>query len=120
MHDHLEDARKGQPIDAEQALSDEALEAGGLAPVKAWVRTRQSANAVRTQRHKEKLAAAGVRQLNLQAPEALHEALKEMAQAAREGRDWRAPALSDEARRVVEVMERGGVRARLIRWLVRR
>lgn len=119
MDRFIEDAEKGGPVDTDKALSDDELKAGGLREVAAWVRTKQSKNALRLKRHWEKQAAAGVKQLNLPAPAEMHAPLKAMVKAAREGRDWRAAVLSDEARQVVQALERGGWKARLLRWLAR-
>lgn len=83
--DYIEDAEQGQPLDVEQALTDQELEAGGLKPVKAWVRTKQAGNAVRTKRYKERQAAEGVKQVNVQAPQETHEALKAIAARTKAG-----------------------------------
>lgn len=46
-----------------------------------------SANAVRVARHKRKLAAMGLRQLNVQVPVETHDLLKALAQRLRDGED---------------------------------
>lgn len=107
----IEDAKEGQPIDVESALSDEQLEGGGLKPVKAWVRTKQAGNAARTKRYKERKEELGVKQLNLQAPQETHEALREIAARTRSGETLES-VLGDlaGAREEPWVM-------RLIRWI---
>lgn len=48
---------------------------------------RRSANAVRVERHKRKLAANGLRQLNVQVPVSAHGLLRDLAQRLRDGED---------------------------------
>ena len=69
--DDFEDpALSGGPADAAtQLLGDDALQAGGLAPVRAWVRTGSSANAVRVAKSRQKRKLAGVSQLNVLVPD---------------------------------------------------
>lgn len=133
--DFIEDAEQGQPLDVEQALTDQELEAGGLKPVKAWVRTKQASNAVRSKRYKERRAAEGVRQINVQAPQEAHGALKEIAARTKAGESLQAvladlagapsaqsgsPSLPPpDVAAVAQTLEAGGWRAQLIRWLAR-
>lgn len=76
------DVVDGPPIDADSVLSDEQLGAGGLLPVRAWMRTKPSANALRQHRKREKAEDAGLRQLNvvLPADEPTREAVKALAE----------------------------------------
>lgn len=73
------------PIDDASVLSDEALTAGGLVPVTAFVRTRSSANASRLKKSRAKAADAGLRQLNVVVPVAAHAAVKAMARELQAG-----------------------------------
>jgi hypothetical protein len=128
--DYIEDAEQGRPLNVDQALTDQALEAGGLKPVKAWVRTKQASNAMRTKRYKERQAAEGVRQINVQAPQEAHEALKALAARTKAGeplesvladlagsRVMAPEPLSPALAAVERTLEAGGLRARLIRLL---
>jgi hypothetical protein len=88
----------GPPIEIENVLTDENLNAGGLVPVSAWMRTKSSANALRQAKKKEKAETLeGKKQLNLIAPvdEASRDALKVAAAALSDGR------LSPDALRVL-------------------
>lgn len=121
--DYLEDAEAGGPIDVEQAITDEALQAGGLKPVKAWVRTKQANNAIRTERYKQRQAAAGVKQINIQAPQEAHDVLKAIGTRTKAGEPL-ADVLRDLAgesepaiQAIGRTLNRGGFRARLILWL---
>ena len=80
LFDHLEDAERAQGVaDPAAVLTDDQLEEGGLRQVRAFVRTRASRNALRVQKHREKAAAEGLRQVNVVAPEAARDALKAIA-----------------------------------------
>jgi hypothetical protein len=107
----IEDAEQGQPIDVETALSDDQLEEGGLKPVKAWVRTKQAGNAARTKRYKERKQELGVKQLNLQAPQETHEALREIAARTRAGEPL------ERVLRDLAGAEKMGMFVQLIRWI---
>lgn len=110
----LDTPETDRPIDVEAALTDAELEAGGLEPIRGWVRRPSTKNALRVRRHKEKRASDGVRQVNLMAPEGAHGALRALAAAERA-----RPGRAEQARAVVEVMERGGWRGRLLGWLAK-
>lgn len=85
-HTHIEDAEKDQAMaDPAKTLTDEQLEEGGLRPVQAFVRTRASKNALRVARSKENKAEQGIKQVNVQAPESIHAALKEIAKRTAAG-----------------------------------
>jgi hypothetical protein len=80
LFDHLEDAERAQGVaDPAAVLTDDQLEEGGLRQVRAFVRTRASKNALRVQKHREKVAAEGLGQVNVVAPEAARDALKAIA-----------------------------------------
>lgn len=106
-------------VDPEKAISDDQLEEAGIVPVKAYMRTKVSKNALRVKKSAEKREAGETgparRQLNLQAPvdDTSREALKRLNTALLEGEitaddldalagdreaiDWRARALAAEA-----------------------
>lgn len=139
MAEFLEDAKGRAVVDTDAALTDEQLLAGGLAPVQAFVRTKQGKAALRAQRHKEKQEALGVRQVNVMAPEEAQEPIKQIAARTKAGeplevvlRDLagvapqpqavpaqqpQRPQLSQADRHLLEVVHRGGFKARLIRLL---
>lgn len=141
--DFLEDATGRSVIDADKVLTEDDLLAGGLAPVRAYVRTRAGKAATRQQRHREKLENEGVKQVNIVAPAEAHPVIKALAERLRQGEDVQAvlrdlardgataapeakpqprpkPRPATEADPVAEVIERGGWRAWLLRWLLGR
>ena len=141
--DFLEDATGRSVIDADKVLTEDDLLAGGLAPVRAYVRTRAGKAATRQQRHREKLEKEGVKQVNIVAPAEAHPVIKALAERLRQGEDLQtvlrdlakggapaAPAPGAKPRPkpkpattadpVAEVIERGGWRAWLLRWLLGR
>lgn len=86
QHTHIEDAENDQSMaDPAKTLTDEQLEDGGLRQVKAFVRTRASKNALRVAKSKEAKAEQGIKQVNVQAPEQVHTALKEIARRTTAG-----------------------------------
>jgi hypothetical protein len=144
--DFLEDATGRSVIDAGKVLTEDDLLNGGFAPVRAYVRTRAGKAATRQQRHREKLQDEGVKQVNVQAPAEAHPVIRALAERLRQGEDLQAvlrdlaktgapaapdakpqpqpqpqprprPAASDP---VAEVIQRGGWRAWLLRWLLGR
>lgn len=83
----IEEAEKDQAVAVkEQCLTDQELEEGGLRPVRTWARTTASKNALRIKKHNEKLEEQGIKQLNMKAPIAQHEALKAITAALVEGK----------------------------------
>ena len=87
--DFIEDIEERGPkvVDPDHALTDEQLELGGLTPVRSFVRTKASKNALRVRKAKEKREAGETgparKQLNLQAPPEpeARETLKEISAA---------------------------------------
>lgn len=77
----------GAPIPADQVLDDEALHRGGLRPVRAWMRTKASGNALRQHRKREKAEDQGRRQLNVVLPsdEPTREVVKALAERLTDG-----------------------------------
>lgn len=137
QHTHIEDAEKAQVIaDPEKTLTDDDLEAGGLRQVKAFVRTRASKNALRVAKSKESKAEQGIKQVNVQAPEQVHTALKEIAKRTTAGESLAAaiahavPELAQQPRiepqepqpdsveaKVAEALKRPGFKSWLIKKL---
>lgn len=70
-------------------LSDDALGAAGMVKVAAFVRSDSTAQAKRTKKHRKKSAEAGLRQVNVVAPESAHPAIKAIAEQLRTGCDVR-------------------------------
>ena len=140
----LVDAVEGLPIESEKVLVDEQLVAGGLVPVRAWMRTKPSANALRQAKKRENVETVqGKKQLNLVVPgdDASREALKAAAAALSDGRlspeDLRVvsglaaslfnekevvaeePARLDNVRRIgLRVLSLRGWRRALVMWLI--
>lgn len=83
--ENIEDAQAGAWDMSHDVLTDDQLEAGGLVEVRAWVRSKASANALRQQRKREKQAEAGRAQVNVVVPEECKEPLKELAAALASG-----------------------------------
>ena len=116
LPDHIEDLQE-RPIDPDRVISDEELRAGGLAPVKAYVRTKAGKSAERQQRYRQNKEAQGFKQTNVQVPEKHQETIREIARKLREGEDT-GTALSDFDRKVLEVAQGTGFRSRLMRLIV--
>lgn len=70
-------------------VSDEALTAAGMVKVAAFVRGNRTAQAKRTSKHRQKCAEAGLRQVNVVAPESAHATIKAIAEHVRTGCDVR-------------------------------
>jgi len=127
----LEDAVEVQtPVD-DKTLSDRALEEAGLVKTSAFVRTKKSKNALRVKKHKEKKAAKGIKQVNVEIPEASRDVFKEFAKKVTAGeisnaqikqlidkkeKPEQAPVKSEKtAERALEV----GFKARLLAFITR-
>jgi len=85
LFDDVPESPSATATTAAAVLSDEALAAGGLVPVTAFMRTRSSANATRLKKSRAKADAAGLRQLNVVLPVAAHAAVKAMARELQAG-----------------------------------
>lgn len=83
--ENIEDAQGRMFDTANEPLTDEQLETGGLVAVTAWVRSKASANALRQARKKKKQAEEGRAQVNVVVPEECKEPLKELAAALASG-----------------------------------
>ena len=53
LPDHIEDVIES-PTNPDKVLTDDALAAGGLVKVNAFMRTKSSAGALRVQKHRDK------------------------------------------------------------------
>ena len=94
MQSHIQASGSSDaPLSADELhaneLSDNALAEVGLVKVSAFIRNKQSANAKRVQRAREKNAASGMRQVNVVVPTAAHETIKEIANQLQTGCDTR-------------------------------
>lgn len=133
-HTFIEDAQAADAVaDLDAVLSDEALADGGLVPLRAYVRTKASANALRSRKARERAekgeSGPPRKPLSIQAPptDEARQALKDAAKAMVDGRlDPAALTASIEGRgdrrvrqlgqRVAALLDAGGPRA----WLLRR
>ena len=76
---NLEDAQNVPlPVD-DKTLTDSELEQAGLVKTSAFVRTKKSKNALRIEKHKQKKAENGVKQLNIEVPEQHRDIFKALA-----------------------------------------
>ena len=133
LFDRIEDARDDQAAaDETRCLDDQQLEAGGMRPIRAWVRTRASGSALRMRRKREREQEAGIKQFNAPAPEKDHEMLRGLISASRGGdmvealrvilADLDPGSVSDldpADRHVLRVARSPGLRGRLVRLLTR-
>lgn len=128
LAEHIEEV-PNRPMDAERALSDEELAAGGVVPVKAYMRTKASKNALRQKKAKEKALNSDTprKQLNLMAPadDQARNALKAVAEKMSDGQITAAdleqldnPTLLQLGSAVDKVLKAGGIKAALLRRLL--
>lgn len=143
-HTHIENARDaGAAVaDPDTTLDDDTLRAGGLVPVRTWVRTKASGNALRAKRSREKAekgeGGAARKQVSLLAPPdnearaALREVGKRMVAGEVSADDLRSlgqpltriitPPLDDEATkmgyRALNLIKVGGLRGRILGHLL--
>lgn len=82
---HLEDAQNVQLPTSEKTYTDAELEQAGLVKTSAFVRTKKSKNALRIEKHKQKKAEQGVKQLNVEVPEQHRDLLKSFSKALKDG-----------------------------------
>lgn len=145
---HLEDAQSVELPHDEKTLTDSELEQAGLVKTSAFVRTRKSKNALRVQKHKDKKAEQGIKQLNIEVPEQYRDALKSIAKqlkdngtveqdqiellptaksedkktAQQEARTDDKTPLSDECvtigKKCAEIVARGGLKAWILKKMV--
>jgi hypothetical protein len=127
LFDHIEDAEKAQKVaDPAAVLTDDQLEEGGLRQVRAFVRTRASKNAMRVQKHRDKVGAEGLKQVNVVAPEPARDVVKEIAKRTTSGEPL-ADVLRDVAHQTAPVVPPADAQvlaaaraAGLRGWLIRR
>lgn len=82
---HLEDAQNVQLPTSEKTYTDAELEQAGLVKTSAFVRTKKSKNALRIEKHKQKKAEQGVKQLNVEVPEQHRGMVKSFSKALKDG-----------------------------------
>ncbi len=88
LFDYIEDAEAGSTVvDVKKPLTDDQLEKGGLSQVRAFVRTKASANALRVKKYREKAAESGLQQLNVTVPAEAKDVIKDLAKRASQGED---------------------------------
>jgi hypothetical protein len=83
---NLEDAQNVKLPTDEKTLSDNELEQAGLVKTSAFVRSNRSKNALRIEKHKEKKAEIGIKQLNIEVPEQYRDTLKVIASELKDGK----------------------------------
>jgi len=138
--DYLEGIEERAPriVDPDQSISDDALERGGLVPVRAFVRSKASKNAERVRKAAERREkgenGTPRKQINLQAPvsDEARTALKTVNSALLDGKiapedllaltddgeaiDWRSRALAAENERDELRRQLASMTARPRRW----
>jgi hypothetical protein len=83
---NIEDAENVPlPLADKKTFSDTELEQAGLVKTSAFVRTKRSKNALRIEKHKQKKEELGIKQLNIEVPEQHREAMKQLANALKDG-----------------------------------
>lgn len=133
LFDTVEDAENAQQVaDPAATLTDAELEAGGLRQVKAFVRTKASRNALRVRKHREKVEAEGLGQVNVVAPTGARDTIKAIARRTAGGESLEAVLrdlagvvppvvvrLPEGEAKIIKAARESGWRGRLIRWLAR-
>jgi hypothetical protein len=76
---NLEDAQNVPLPTDDKTFTDTELEQAGLVKTSAFVRTKKSKNALRIEKHKQKKADNGVKQLNIEVPEQHRDIFKAIA-----------------------------------------
>ena len=76
---NLEDAQNVPLPTDDKTFTDTELEQAGLVKTSAFVRTKKSKNALRIEKHKQKKAENGVKQLNIEVPEQHRDIFKALA-----------------------------------------
>lgn len=132
LFDRLEDATADQSVaDEARVLDDEQLEAGGMRPIRSWVRTRASSNALRQRRKRQRDEQGGVKQVNVTARAEDHETFRALAEASRQDGDLvqalrtlleqldpdSVRDLDPADRQILKVAHSPSLRGRLIRFL---
>jgi len=76
---NLEDAQNVPLPTGDKTLTDTELEQAGLVKTSAFIRTKKSKNALRIEKHKQKKADNGIKQLNIEVPEQHRDIFKALA-----------------------------------------
>jgi hypothetical protein len=76
---NLEDAQNVPLPTDDKTFTDTELEQAGLVKTSAFIRTKKSKNALRIEKHKQKKADSGVKQLNIEVLEQHREVFKALA-----------------------------------------
>jgi len=97
--------------DDTRTLSDDHLKALGLQPVKSWVKRAETPKARRNRRHRERAAAAGIRQLSVRVPDAAREPVRMLCQRLCRG-ELDAGRLAEVADPAAKTRRRTGIRPR--------
>ena len=139
LHTHIEDAHKAarSVADLDEVLDDDQLQSGGLVPIKAWVRSKASSNALRAKRSREKAEQGeggdARKQVSLLAPpdEASRAALRELGRRMVTGEisvqdldriTAEAVPIDENAarlgRQVQGLIDKGGLRSRILKYLI--
>lgn len=149
----VEDAKSAQTMDKEsveqgKTLNDEELENIGIVKTSAYVRTRQSKNALRVRKSRDKKEEQGLRQLNVEVLDEHREDIKALVKSLEDGRtlaeavksvladkDYSKTDKSSQnanqrqseelsknydkiVKRVTEIQKKGGLRAFLLNRLI--
>jgi hypothetical protein len=146
---NIEDAENVPlPLADKKTFSDTELEQAGLVKTSAFVRTKRSKNALRIEKHKQKKEELGIKQLNIEVPEQHREAMKQLANALKDGQsitdalkaistDTKTPekqktpqkapqsVLSEEqinyailGKKVTEIQQNGGIKAIFLKFIL--
>jgi hypothetical protein len=110
------EAMSPSAVEETAVLDDAALARGGMVAVKAFVRSEASAEALRQRRKRQRREAAGAKPVQVVAPadKASREAVKASAAAMME-----TTIDPVTVKRLGEVLRDGGLRARMVRHLLR-
>lgn len=76
---NLEDAQKVELPENNETYTDSELEQAGLVKTSAFIRTNKSKNALRIEKHKQKKATEGIKQLNVEVNEEYRDTIKQIA-----------------------------------------
>ena len=134
VEDHADPALDGEPIAANDALTDERLAVGGIIAIKGYMRTSATKEALKAREKREKKANNGIKQTGVDVPDIdeARKAIRDAAEALREGRmtpleivqavsgpisdNGEVFPLSKQLSEVQFILIKGGVKA----WCIRR
>lgn len=143
---NLEDA-ENQPLPNgdNKTLTDSELEQAGLVKTSAFVRTKKSKNALRVEKHKQKKAEQGVKQLNIEVPEQHRDIFKQIAKqlkdtgtvsselvkaiptdiaakppkATQERKTEPSEDIIELGEKCSQIVKQGGFKATILKWIVK-